>query len=287
MESFEDSIKRKVVEDKLKRLKMTVCIASICENDSTIVTATDRMVSYGEPNKRNKDNATSKIFELSKCCIALIAGEPSPSIEILEDSKKQIKENDSIRRIVDIVQIHYNDMWIKKMTQNFLNPLIKDYEDFKQRISSKSMLEEDIRKITDKINSFSLGLQIIIAGVDEKAWIYKIVDYNDPKDCICDCKNFSGYCVIGNGFHYAMDILINRYNHGLSLSECLFVIYEAKKESEKAGQIGEMTNICVINKDGIKRDNAIPIYKKLESAYDSMIKENKGIYKKHIDSLKD
>jgi 20S proteasome alpha/beta subunit len=250
--------------------KMTICVAAVCENGSTLVLAADRAVTssisieFEHPGK--------KMIRLSDSCITLTAGDALAHTELFDMVNEEITKHraPSVNEVVSKIKECYQKRRKQEVIENFLIPRgFSNFGDFYQ--AQKHMLPDLALTIQTQIERYTYGLQILVAGMKgETAHIYEI---NDPGTS--RCFDSMGYHAIGSGLPHAMYTLISRNcNQNMPLEEVLLIIYEAKKMAERAPGVGSnTTDICIMNSRNIYLSQNGHI-KEIESIYNKWIKED-------------
>ena len=245
---------------------MTICIASICQNKYAII-ASDRMITVSLPNIEF-ERRVAKILELSKSCVVVTAGSALAHTELFRNTKTEIEKEQikPISGIVEITKESYRKEREKKIEEEITKPIGLSLEDYYAR--QRAMAPELTGGIFQKIAEYDYYLWLIIAGVDDSgAHIYSIENPGTS-----ECFDAIGYHAIGSGEYHAISTFIsNEYEEDISLKKGLLLTYEAKKRSEKAQGVGEMTDLLLVSKKGIK---PIP---------DETISELNKIYEKKLE----
>src|SRR5436309_336935 len=102
---------------------MTVAIGAICENNQTIVVASDRMITYGPPMNLQTETASLKINKMTDSCLAIFAGPVSDGEEILRLTKSPLVST-MIREIAEAVKVHYGEHKNKRVEDTILKPIL-------------------------------------------------------------------------------------------------------------------------------------------------------------------
>jgi hypothetical protein len=101
--------------------------------------------------------------------------------------------------------------------------------------------------VYSKIISYNLGADLLVVGFDDEAHIFSIS--NPGIHAIHTPLNF---WAVGTGAPAALSSLfIRNYSVLMSIEQALFYVYEAKVQAERATNVGENTDICVIAKGEI------------------------------------
>lgn len=229
---------------------MTICIAAICKQASSLILATDSMLTNAGLAIQF-EHPTKKMACLSDSCIALTAGDALAHTELFNMVQAEVTKlkAPSVLEIVSKIKECYQDVREREIREQILNP--RGFKDFKDFYEAQRALVPDIAlTIQSQIDRYDYGLEILVAGIDgNSAHIYGIVDPGTSK-----CFDAIGFHAIGSGLPHAINTLIARGCHQeICLEEGLLIVYEAKKMAEKAPGVGtHITNLCVMNSQGIR-----------------------------------
>jgi len=225
---------------------MTQLIGALCNNKSTVVTVSDRMVSSGdmtitfEPDRPKYNKITGK-------CVVLTAGtllEPC----LIEDIQEKGKNELDIRKLVQVCKEEFSLAKAKRIEEEILRPHgFNSFGDFHEK--SQRLHDAIIMQLNEAIRRHSLDLVLLVAGVDDKGGHLWIV--SDPGSDAC--FDAVGFCCPGVGQRHTDPVFaLYRYSSAISPKEALLIAYEAKKRAEMAGGIGLTTDATIISEDGIK-----------------------------------
>lgn len=227
---------------------MTICIAAICEKGSSLILATDSMVT-NEGLSIQFEHPTKKMTPLSDSCIALTAGDALAHTELFNMVQGEITKlkAPSVPEVVSKIKECYQRIRKSEIKEKLLSPRgFNDFEDFYQ--AQRVLIPDIALTIQNQIDRYEYGLEILVAGISaEVAHIYGISDPGTSK-----CFDAIGFHAIGSGLPHAVNILIARGCYqGSDLKEALLIVYEAKKMAEKAPGVGaNITDICIMNRGG-------------------------------------
>jgi len=228
---------------------MTICIAAICEKGSSLVLATDSMIT-NEGLSIQFEHPTKKMTSLSDSCIALTAGDALAHTELFNMVQGEITKLKAplILEIVSKIKECYQRIRKSEIMGKILIP--RGFNNFEDFYKAQRVLIPDIAlTIQNQIDRYEYGLEILVAGISEEvAHIYGISDPGTSK-----CFDAIGFHAIGSGLPHAINTLIARGCHQSSdLKEALLIVYEAKKMAEKAPGVGaNITDICIMKPQGI------------------------------------
>lgn len=229
--------------------KMTICIAAICKESSTLILATDSMLT-NEALSIQFEHPVKKMTYLSNNCVALTAGDALAHTELFNIVQKKITKlkEPSVIEVVTKIKECYQGIRKIEIIEKFLNP--RGFNTFNEFYQAQGYLSKEvIFTIQAQIDTYNYGLQILVGGISNAvAHIYLISDPGTSK-----CFDAIGFSAIGSGLPHAINTLIARgCNQNISLEEGFMIVYEAKKMAEKAPGVGSnITNICIINSKGI------------------------------------
>jgi len=225
---------------------MTICIMAICENNSKIIVASDRMLTI--ESFIEFEHELTKIEKLSSNCAAVTAGNALTHVDIFNNVKPVIKKSPflSISEIAEEVKNSFIRQRKKKIEELFLQMRGYNIETFYENMVN---LPESIYiTLDDKIQNYDFNLDIIVGGVDDEgAHIYYI---ENPGTL--ESYDSVGYFAIGTGdIHATLTFISRDYFQEISTKESLYIIYEAKRISEKAPGVGKKTDIWIIDRNHI------------------------------------
>lgn len=228
---------------------MTICIAAICEQSSSLILTTDSMLT-NEVLSIQFEHPMRKMTYLAESCIALTAGDALAHTELFNMVQREITKlkAPSVLEIVDHIKECYQRIRKSEIKEKILNPRgFNGFEDFYQ--AQRVLAPDILLMIQSEIDRYDYGLEILVAGISQGiAHIYGISDPGTSK-----CFDAIGFHAIGSGLPHAINTLIARGCHqGISLQEALLIVYEAKKMAEKAPGVGaNITDICIMTPKGI------------------------------------
>ncbi len=228
---------------------MTICIAAICQQGSSLVLASDSMLTNAALSIQF-EHPTKKMTRLAESSVALTAGDALAHTELFDMVQVEIAglKAPTVIAMVDKIKTCYQFIREREIAETILIP--RGFRSFADFYRGHSILNPEIVfMIQSEIDRYDYGLHILVAGMSEGiAHIYGI---SDPG--ASNCFDAIGFNAIGSGLPHAINTLIARgCNQGVSLEECLLIVYEAKKMAEKAPGVGaNITDICIMNPQGI------------------------------------
>lgn len=257
---------------------MTICLSTICDRGKTVIVASDKMLTH-EYLSIEFDHETPKIEQLGKSCVALTAGDAIVPNELFRLAKQEIRESDSIHTIAEKVKTKYALLRLKRAEELHVKTRgFKDASDFYKQ--ANDLPPQIVVPIDDNVQSHKLGLEVMIAGVDDAG--AHIWDISNPG--IAQCMDSIGFHSMGSGEPHSEYCFIgNGFNRNILFKQALFLSYEAKRRAESAPGVGQSTDILVITPNQIITITK-DIIQELEKAYQIKrgIEEEK---KKQIDSI--
>jgi len=225
---------------------MTICIAAICQQRSSLVLASDSMLTSSALSIQF-EHPTKKMARLSDSCIALTAGDALAHTELFNAVQGQVArlKAPSIPEIVSRIKECYQAMREGEILERILNP--SGFRGFEEFYNAHRILHSDvIFTKQSQIDNYDYGLEILVAGVsgDNIAHIYGISNPGTSQ-----CFDAIGFHAIGSGLPHAMTTLIGRGCYQETpLKEALLIVYEAKKMAEKAPGVGaNITDLCIMS----------------------------------------
>ncbi|MGH2453543.1 MAG: hypothetical protein ACRDF5_07245 [bacterium] len=241
---------------------MTQLIATLCDDGKTAIAVSDRMVSTSDMTL-GFEAPDPKSEVIDDNFVVLIAGtihEP----DLVRDARQKAKGKDRFREIADVFKDLYQDLRVKRIEDEVLRARwgIRTMDEFHKK--QQMLLEGLVLDTQDRIARYDLGLQMVIAGVDEHAHIGIV---GNPG--VWRSYDNLGWCVTGMGDRHAEGVFAwYQYSRGMPFNEALYISFEAKRRSEMAGGVGKSTDILVVKADGIYGVGDKTI-KALEEVYDA------------------
>lgn len=261
--------------------EMTVCIAAICEKGNEVIIVSDRLLT-STGSLLEFEHSTPKVRRLTKNCSAAFAGDVQASTELFELARPKIDgvENATVVDVGKCIHDAFFELRRKKIEESILRPKgIRDFKEYFER--QQQLVREVVLTIEGQIDEFQLGLQILVAGVEENgAHIYCIQDQ-------CDFRTFDdlGYHAIGIGARHALtSFMVQGYDKDTNFTRALMSTYEAKKIAERAPGVGLKTTVINITKTGtyVPKDEQI---EGLDRFYQQKVKNIEKVEKKWGEEL--
>jgi len=225
---------------------VTVCIAAACEeqtDDPKIVWCTDVLIS-GALGSAETMLKTRAISDKWRC---LTAGKDSEILATLQLLKvhfgsKQIDETN----ILACTRAALNQRKREKANELTHGKFALSYDDF--LMHGKTRLPNDLfRGTAMEIELIQIEAQFIIIGYTE---IGGATIVQTDKRCSASLKE--DFATVGEGAYLAQASLLSRgHSYTNSFGKTLYNVYEAKKFSQGARSVGEITALSVFHKSGI------------------------------------
>jgi 20S proteasome alpha/beta subunit len=228
-----------------RRKSMTVCIGVICNNGQNVVLSGDRMIT-GNSLSIEFEHPKPKLKSITDNCAIATAGDALAYTELINRVVSEVHnlKNPSITQIVKEIQDAYVDIRQKRIQDLILRPRgIPDIYDFYKM--QQSLIPDVALAIQNAIDSYDYGLEILIGGVDGTgAHLYGVANPG-----VSVCFDALGYNAIGIGEPHAVSTIISsEHTIEKSVEETLYLVFKAKRVSEKAPGVGDKyTDLWVVN----------------------------------------
>ena len=260
---------------------MTICIGALSEKRTKAVFACDRMVTSRQL-LIEFEHDEPKFETLTGKCIALTAGETLPPTELFRAARTEIQDSPRISEVASVVEGNFQKMRMKRVEDSFFKPRGLTVQNFLQ--AQRVMNPNVVLRLDRQIETTKLNVNILIIGVDmDGAHIYQVVDPGHA-----ECFDKLGFHAIGSGLPHAISTFI-RYNYTpqVALKRAVYLVYEAKKNAEKAPGVGKATDVAIVEDQGIRIIKPDEIHL-LEEIYDkrtSLTKSQNEKMDEMIDAL--
>jgi len=225
---------------------MTICIGAIAENRKKAVFAADRMVTSTQLSVEFEHDE-EKFETLSPKCVALTAGEVLAPTEFFRAARAGIRDSPKISEIAHHVEEGFRNFRMKRVEDTLFLPrgiTVRDFLQAQRVMNPDVVLRLDRAIETNKVNAL-----ILIVGVDsDGAHLHQVTDPGHS-----ECFDKLGFHAIGSGLPHAISTFISHnYAPHFSLKKATYVVYEAKKNAEKAPGVGLETDIGIVEDSGIR-----------------------------------
>jgi hypothetical protein len=188
-----------------------------------------------------------KFETLTDKCIAVTAGEALPPMELFRAARTQIQDSPRISEVASVVESNFARMRMKRVEDLFFRPRGLTIQNFLQ--AQRVMNANVVLRLDRQIETTKLNLTILIIGVDmDGSHIYQIVDPGHA-----ECFDKLGFHAIGTGLPHALSSFISyNYTPQVALKRAIYIVYEAKKNAEKAPGVGKATDVGIVEEQGIR-----------------------------------
>ena len=226
----------------LNDVKMTVCIACLADNGTSVVLAADNMttrnisngVAWEDENENNK-----KITKISNSIFILAAG-GSASSEIIE--KALISHSDTIEVATDKLKQSYQlVLQNMKLTTILIPNGFKTWDDY---INNQNKLHPNIAgEIFNRLNTPFDNYFTVVAINTESNKIEIRTLY--PNCAIDDCK--FGVSIIGNGTPIAtFSLMKSKYSPLMDLNTVKSIVIEAMEDASHSPGVGKLGELITL-----------------------------------------
>ena len=225
---------------------MTICIGVICEERKKAIVALDRMLTSRALSVQFEHDET-KFDQLSDTSLALTAGEALTPTKLFRDVRSKVKPTSSLSDICDIVKEVFLEYKLQRVEEKYFKPRKLSISKF--YAIQKQLNPDVVRRLEMLLEREVFNVEILLVGVDRSgAHIYQI---SDPGTS--ECFDSLSFHAIGSGLPHAMSTLISyNYTPCIELKKASYIIYEAKKNAERAPGVGKTTDMAIINEKEIK-----------------------------------
>ncbi|MCH7729700.1 MAG: hypothetical protein IH991_24990 [Planctomycetes bacterium] len=226
---------------------MTICIAAICEKGTSLVLATDTMVTNpGIPIEF--EHPSQKMAGLAENCIAMTAGDALAHSELFTKVRHHVGQfkQPPVEQIVDAIKRCYQEVRKQEVCERLLVPRgFGDFPDFYEH--QRILLPEIAAAIQTQIDEYDYGLAIIVGGTTgESGHIYGVMNPGTSQ-----CYDAISFHAIGTGASHALNALIARgCSSRTPLFEALMIVLEAKITAENAPGVGSTTDMAIMSPAG-------------------------------------
>lgn len=227
---------------------MTICMGALCQDQrpgDTIVLASDRMVTWA--GMTEFEHPVPKISALCPTAHALVAGDALAGNAITGRAiAKLAGALAPVAVAATTVATSYADERLARAEAHVLGPRGLSLSRYYQ--SQQSMLPQVIGALDNALASFSLGVEIIVAGVDASGGHLHTVGNPGGSQ---QCHDPIGYVAVGSGSVHAIQSMIGFcHSQAQPVGETVFRVLSSKRRAELAPGVGRDTDLIVISSDG-------------------------------------
>jgi 20S proteasome alpha/beta subunit len=222
---------------------MTTCNAVICDDGNAIVLVADKMIGMGYVESELE---ITKMRQLHNEWWMLFAGDDiAPVFDIVDYAKARLNQDAaaSIGEVQDAVRTAFAQKRIECAETLYLSPIGWDMSRFN---SEGSQLLPNFPEIQGKIDDFTLGIELLVAGFDiGKGYIFTLYGYGDSRG-LTQRSDIPGFSSIGSGSTASMYMMFYRdLSPKTGVREAVYFALEGKYFGEQAGGVGESTDLFV------------------------------------------
>lgn len=239
---------------------MTICAAAICrfENEDVVLVISDRMMTSGDIEFRGGEPKISTFSGTQIVCAS--AGSLNTASEIVAQTNEIMSGMGNNPILVSTVASQYAEYYRRlrqrRAEQIHLSPLGLDTDSFNTRQSTMS--PDLVRELAYNLHIYDIGVDSIIAGVDEDGPHIHLVTHPG----IETCWDHTAFVSIGTGARHFESLFMSAcppYSRSWLLSRALLLAYIAKKKSETAPNVGPETDIvmCSNTRVGVPDSNVM------------------------------
>lgn len=225
-----------------RNIKLTVCIAALCDARRSLILATDQMLDYGD---YSGDAQILKISSLNSRWAAMFSGEDISQIQpVLRDSRTRLEAlgavslEDAERAVVSALQARVREL----QTRILFRYGFDTFESFKDT-GLTSLGDEYFTKIVGQLEGVRLGFEFLITGFDADGnpHLFTVSDLGSTHH-----YDMVGFAAIGSGTTAVHNTLsFHSFNNRMPFEQALYYVCAGKFMSERAGGVGETTTVIV------------------------------------------
>jgi len=268
---------------------MTVCIAALAENETSVVVAADRMVTAGFPLNLELEHDQPKIDAVSSRCLALSSGDALMAAELLDapDLAPLLESKRDFVTVAGVLIERYSTLRNQRAEQALLSPLKLTWDEFKKS-GATTLPMPAYQTLFQNLNGFGIDLELLVVGRDDQGCHIAHVHPPAPRG-FCDFLNRIGYHAIGSGgIHATITLSLLKHSVAASIEQTLFNVFVAKKAAEVAPGVGSATDILVLNNAGVWKadDNVFETLKRAQNEREQQtVRVNLGEIKEMFNAI--
>lgn len=258
------------------RQDVTVCIAAVCEfpleGGLGIIACSDRMITTGATTFQPQTAKKYGFEPIANNVMGLIAGNISPQVAIFDATYRRLlgAPSTKTRNIAEMYAQEFAAFQRRIAQEEVLDPFGLTHSEFVER--QRRMDPEFIRRIAGDLSNISVGIETIIAGVDDEgAHLYVVRDRASVLGSglagTAHIESAVGFAAIGMGAEHAYSqFSLANYARRWPLSRALFLLYSAKRRAEIAPGVGDASDWYFITRSGASALND-EIIRQLDKEY--------------------
>ncbi len=222
---------------------MTTCVAAITDEGKALILVADKMVGVGWVES---ELDITKMREIHKDWWMLFAGNDiTPVFDIVDYTRANLPAEGSatIKQVEDAVKTAVAQKRMENAEALHLTPIGWDITRFN---SEGASLLTNFMELQAKINDYSTGLQLLVAGFDgDKAHIFTLQDFGESKG-IPHRYDIPGFAAVGSGATGADYIMYFRHLDSTTpVRVAVYYALEAKYFGEQAGSVSTSTDLFI------------------------------------------
>jgi hypothetical protein len=232
---------------------VTICIAALCQDASTVIGISDRMMTVGDDIECERP--LTKASPIAPHVMVMYSGDPRIHSDLYYSVRREIHGDGSrpvsawgIREVAEAYARHYAAERAKRAEREILTPLGLDGASFiaKQKLMDRRL----VRELAEKMRNYKhFDLMEIICGLDKSTGDGHVYTVDNGE---IQCGDDAGFAATGTGqWHATSRMLLNRHTRGAGLAETLFRTYSAKRRAEAAPGVGAETDMFILTADGL------------------------------------
>jgi 20S proteasome alpha/beta subunit len=247
---FSYPLKHRVVYFPLvERKRMTVCVATLCDQGKGIVLVSDKMVGIGYVEAELEN---TKVQPLHSQWFMMMSGQNiSPLFELgdLIRAEMPMPKPAPLESVMEITQRNYELIRVRRAEAEYLKPIGWTIKRFNEE---GSKLLPNFLELQSKLQDYELSVEILVAGFDPTlSPPAKIFTLASSDRGIPVRHDLPGFAAIGSGGIAAAYMLYFRdVKPSLPVRAAVYYALEAKYFGEHATGVGPSTDMFVIHFDG-------------------------------------
>ncbi len=223
---------------------MTVCVATLCEDNKALVFGTDREIGLSYVKG---ELGTQKVRKVHKNWAMMIAGNDiAPAYDVSRYAQLEFQNEEPPIRLDDAIKCMTNAFKKKRIEDAealYLAPRGWTLDEFKKDGHARMPLPLYMQ-IDSQLERNELQITLLVAGFDDfgRGHIFTV---HDPG--IAERHDAFGFHSIGSGGVNATNMLFYRKaSPNMKISKALYCVFEAKTSGERAPGVGEETDMWVM-----------------------------------------
>ncbi len=222
---------------------MTICIAAICDDEKSIVTASDKSLTTGD---FSADDLVLKTEWVDQNWHALFsANDITSCLPILREARARFQgRENTIEQIMASLKESYRNQLQNRITEEILGRYGLDLTSFRQN-GLKQLGREVFNSICRQIERVEFDCDFLVCGFDQHETPHIFTVYSPGLT-----KEYSkpGFWAIGSGATSALSVMFfHGFNVYTPLPQAIYHVCEAKFMAESATGVGSATFVFVVH----------------------------------------